>query len=416
VAGWLRLDFPGLARPVLLPDDGRLAGELSRILRGWTPRISRDAATPADALARLEARDGGYCLHSALLDAPLPGLSAASALCALVADLAQDFYEQRPGSLALHCGAFRIAGRLVALAGTAHAGKSTLITRLGAEPDLEIFGDDVLPLLSDGRAFALGIAPRLRLPLPEASSAALRAHVARWAGPRDGRYAYVVTPNLASHGTRAPLAALVVLQRRPDGPARLHHVAQAEALHHLLARNMAGTPGAAFEDARALAARLVCVKLVYSGLEEAVALLRRAFGGVTEDLPPSLGPEIPPLMPRFPPAPPHRPYRRAAGVVLRRHGGAGFLWRAGEAGFWQVNAVAHAVWAMLEHPASAAELAAALAEVFSAVPPGTLQGDVAALLGGLAAHGLAEPCPECPGLDEPGPDQPCRPSQTLAGM
>ncbi|MGK7868785.1 PqqD family protein [Falsiroseomonas sp. E2-1-a20] len=391
VAEWLRLDFPGLARPVLLPDDAGLTQGLDRILRGWTPRVSHAAHIPADALAWLVPQDGGYRLHSALLDAPLPGLSTAGALCGLVADLAQGFYEQRPGSLALHCGAFRIAGRLIALAGSAHAGKSTLVARLGAEPDLEIFGDDVLPLLPDGQAHALGIAPRLRLPLPAASSDDFRAHVARRAGPSDGRYAYVATPNLVPHGTRAALAALVVLQRRPRGAARLHRVAPAEALHHLLARNMAGTPDAAFGAARSLAAGLTCVKLVYSGLEDAVALLRRAFGQAAAGPPPALGPEIPPSPTRLVPVPQHQTYRRATCVVLRRHGEAAFLWHAGEAGFWQLNAVAHAVWAMLEEPASATELADALAEVFADIPTDRLRRDVAALLGGLAHHGLIEP-------------------------
>ncbi|MGG5886287.1 PqqD family peptide modification chaperone [Falsiroseomonas sp. HC035] len=391
VADWLRLDFPGLARPVLVPDDAGLTQGLDRILRGWTPRVSHTAQVPADALAWLVPQDGAYCLHSTLLDAPLPGLSTAAALCGLVADLAQCFYEQRPGSLALHCGAVRIAGRLVALAGSAHAGKSTLVARLGAEADLEIFGDDVLPLLPDGQAYALGIAPRLRLPLPAASTDDFRAHVARRAGPSDGRYAYVATPNLAPHGTRGALAALVVLQRRPRAAARLHRVAPAEALHHLLARNMAGTPDAAFGAAQVLASGLACVKLVYSGLDDAAALLRQAFGRPATGPPLALGPEIPPIPARRPPVPPHQTFRRAARVVLRRHGEAAFLWHAGEAGFWHLNAVAHAVWAMLEEPCSAAELAEALAEVFTDIPAVRLRQDVAALLGGLALHGLIEP-------------------------
>jgi hypothetical protein len=388
---WLRLDFPGLARPVLLPENPALLGGLSAILRGWAPGTSRCAFVPEDTLSRVEALACGYCLHSALLDAPLPGLSAAGALCGLVADLAQSFYEQRPGSLALHCGGFRVAGHLVALAGTAHAGKSTLVARLGAERDFEIFGDDVLPVLADGQAHALGIAPRLRLPLPASAGATLRAHVARWAGPGDGRYAYVATPNLAAHGTRAPLAALVVLQRRRGVTARLHRLPPAEALHHLLARNMAGTPAAAFDAAQALAAGLVCARLVYSNLDAATALLRRAFGTAPIDPGIELGPALSPALARIPPVPAHARFRRATGAVLRRHGDAAFLWHSADAEVWQLNAVAHAVWAMLEQPGSAAEMADALAEVFTTVSPARLRADVADLLGSLAARGLVEP-------------------------
>lgn len=77
---------------------------------------------------------------------------------------------------------------------------------------------------SNGIAIGLGIAPRLRLPLPDTVSPAFKAHVARHTGPRDNRYAYhrsdqpisVAASHVRHHSGRSgvllrlPLGALLI--------------------------------------------------------------------------------------------------------------------------------------------------------------------------------------------------------------
>jgi hypothetical protein len=58
---------------------------------------------------------------------------------------------------------------------------------------------------------------------------------------------------------------------------------------------------------------------------------------------------------------------------------------------WTLNPVARAAWELLEEPASAADLAELLAEVFPDVAPDRLRADMAALLGGLARADLVVP-------------------------
>ena len=200
---WHRLDFAGVAHPVILPDDALLMDGLARVTHGWTVAVSPAQGPQTDGAAYtcLVPEPAGYLLHSTHLDAPLSGLPVASAICGILADLAQSWFSQRSGSLALHCAAARIGGRLVAFAGSARAGKSTLAARLTAEPDMQVFCDDVLPIDADGTALALGTAPRLRLPLPKGVSQSFRAHVQRHLGPSDGRYGYVVADTIAPHGT-----------------------------------------------------------------------------------------------------------------------------------------------------------------------------------------------------------------------
>lgn len=402
-----RLDYPGLSLAVVLDEASSLEPLLDRVIRGWSPRRRALSAREGRALTRAGQRRShlrltpeGFEARSFYMEPAMSGLGGASAVCTVLADLAQDFFDSRPGMVALHCGAVRFGAGLVALTGPKRAGKSTLVARLTAEPDLQVFCDDVLPVLPDGRGVALGIAPRLRLPLPDRASPAFRDHVARWMGPKDERYGYVCAPNVAAHGATAPLSAFVLLDRRAGGPARLHRLAPDDAVHHLMAQNMADLGGAAgtFAMARRLAGALTCLRLVYADLDAAVALLRRAFGG-TGRLDPglALGAEMadpPPPPPEAAPVASGTVWRRAGPVAVRGAGQSAFLWAPGSDTVWRLNLVGRAVWAMLAAPATAAELAEALAEVFPDEPRARLEADVARLIGGLAAAGfVAEAAP-----------------------
>ncbi len=393
---WLDLRFRGLAQGVLIPDRAELRQGLEDIVAGWPVDI-RPAATPeprqGDILAALlpnAADPARYDFASLYADAPLCGLPAASALCAILADVLMARTEANPGALTLHCGAVRMGAGLVALTGPHRAGKSTLTARLTAEPDLAVFCDDVLPLDADGRGIALGIAPRLRLPLPPGASDRFHRHVSTHLGPADDRYGYLCAPTVARHGTRAPLAALVVLDRRESGPARLHRLDPDSAMQHLLARNMGdlGDAGHAFGLARAAARRAQCLTLVYSDLEEAVALLRRAFTGARDA---DIAPPLPPATPETAEVAgidPDTPWHRTGDAVIRRVGGSSFLWRPGDTTLWQMNRMAEAVWAALEIPGSARDVAEILADLFPGTPEARILADVSALLATLADRDL----------------------------
>jgi hypothetical protein len=391
------LGFPGLDRPVVLPDDPALIGALRACVAGWVPEtVAVPASGAVDPVCTVERHRGQFRLRSPFLAAPMAGLTVTTAACGVIADLAQGYVEARPGWRALHCGAFALRGRLVAVTGAARAGKSTLIARMTAEPGVAVFCDDVLPLRPDGTAVALGIAPRLRLPLPATLSPTFRAHVARHIGPRDARYGYLCAPGIAPHGTVAPFAAFVVLDRRADGPARLHRLERSEAVWHLLAQTIGEVspgldPGAALELADRALDDVVCLRLVYAGLEDAVACLRQAFDA----------PDWPGVMPADPvpaAAPmavtavaPASVWRRADGVAVRRRGDGTFLWRLGGQDLFALDAVAGAIWTLLEAPGSANGLATTLVHVFPDVGFDRLALDAAGLLAQMQAAGLVEP-------------------------
>lgn len=408
IAGSKRRDYAGVTGSILLDKADQLGGLLDQILLGW-PRSAKmlphsrnlDDTPSAPVLARISPDRDGFTARSRYLDAPMQGLSATSAACCLVADLSQSFVDTTPDAMALHCGAVQINGRLIALTGQHRAGKSTLVSRLTAEPDLCVFCDDMLPILPDGQAMSLGVAPRLRLPLPASASAGFRAHVARWSGPKDDRYAYLCAPGRAEHGMVAPLAAIIVLDRQDGAVARFHHLPPDDALQNVLARNMSEMDCAerAFERLHALVRTVISLRLVYSDLEDAVALLKRAFGGA-QDLDPTLpiGPDLPArdddaaaTALHAAPIDPDQIWQRRPQVALRRVGGSHFLWTTESQVIWQMNQLGGAIWALLDIPASAHDLCEALAEVFPDQPYSRLLADVSALLAQLQANDMIRP-------------------------
>lgn len=394
----LALQFEGLSGPVIAQDAPEVIEGLHQVLSGWSvtqrPIHGNDLKR---AVSHVQRQGRTFRISSPWLDEPLTGLPAASAVCGVVADLAQSFYHEQPEALALHCGAFLINGRLVAMTGQAHAGKSTFMARLSAEPDLRILCDDVLPLLASDRAMGLGIAPRLRLPLPDNSSRAFHDHVARHCRVRDDLYGYVCATSVAPFGTQAPLAVLVVLQREAGAEARLHHLPPTEAVRHLLAQNMAPIAPEALDATMQRLLRLTdgltCVKLVYSDLEPAVALVRAAFGA--RSLPDQAVSIAPPLADQPPqtdaPAQPVDAdivFHRADGIGMRRVREDVFLWQAASGEIFHLNTVAGAIWQVLEEPSTAREIADLLAEAFALSDTDMVTQDVCHLLGGLAARGM----------------------------
>ncbi|WP_322890483.1 MULTISPECIES: PqqD family protein [unclassified Yoonia] len=389
------LTYPGVSVQIVLDHAAPVADALRSALHGWTPDQVASAGASAQVASVLGDK-GTFAARSAYLGETIHGLGVAGAACAMIADLAQDYFVTRPGSLALHCAAFRFNNRLIGMTGPAKAGKSTLAARMTQEPDMTVFCDDVLPMQPDGTAVGLGISPRLRLPLPEACSDGFRAHVARHLGPSDDRYAYLCAPNVAPHGTKAPLSVLLILDRRPDGGAALHDVTDHEALHFLLSQNMADleTADAAIARLTDLLSQIICLRLVYSDLEDAVALIRQAFGGsaaVHADV--AVLPPVPPAAARSMPAAQMAPdlcWARRPDVMMQATGDAAFLWLPGRQTVWRMNALALAVWTMLEIPGSAQDLAGVLADHFTDQDPDTLTADVNALLQGLAKAALIE--------------------------
>lgn len=380
--------------PVRFVDAAEVIEEIRRCVHGWTIRPAGRVAAPPVSVRGLR---GGYKVESIWLDAPITGLTSVAAACCVLIDVLECVVDADPSLLCLHCGAVEIAGRLVVMAGPSRVGKSTLTGRLSSER-LTVFCDDMLPIDREGRGVAVGLGPRLRLPLPEAAAPAFRAHVARHLGPADDRYGFVNAPTVARFGRRAPVGAIVLLERVAAGPARFRSVAPAEALAALVRQNIVADrlPEMVLDRFERLVAGAPCVALDFADVEEAAELIVGSFAawppGDLRPLP--ARPAAPPSAePEASPADPALRYRRRGDVAVRRVGEELFLTQAEQRRILRLNQVGGAVWTLLADPATPRQLARDLGVVFPDTPPATIEADVLRLVGAMLAHDLAEAAP-----------------------
>lgn len=389
----LDLGFEGLGAVLRLNDVPEMHSLLGEVTPGWRsfPQTARGPG-PAIRLAH-DARGAGqgYRQHSPELPHGLHLPTPVAAACSLVADLVGAFFTRHPDLIGLHCGSVEVAGRLVLFPESHRAGKSTLSAALAAAGQ-RVFGDDVLALTPQGEGMALGIAPRLRLPLPLGLDPRLHDFAERHAGPEDERYRYLALPEplLARHGERRPLGAIVLIERDHTLAApELVELAPGEGVLQLLCQNFAHKQPSETLMARflPLMASLPCLLLRYA---EPLAAARCLAAHLT-------GPS---------------PDRGTAAVSLTAHhavprAGArvpiGRRWRAREAvrdyplgeelflihgpsgAIHRLNASGRAVWALLACEAlTAGEIADLLSEHYGGVPAERIEADVCALLGMLA--------------------------------
>lgn len=391
-----RIMFPAASHVVELPECPFVRDDICSVMPDWEVVSAADTKTATTVLRRDE--DGTFQFQSWWSDTPLTKLGRAGATCGAVADILQGYLDSRPGVFGFHCGAVQVNGHLLAFTGPYRAGKTTLVSRLGTEPDCALFCDDILPIDGDGVATALGVQPRLRLPLPNGLSGAFKSYVAANLTVSDNRYGFLDLSNQASLGTRAPLAAMIVLCRQEGARARFHELSTEDAAGFLIRQNIAdpGDAGSHYDRVAAMAEDLVCLTLVYSDLEDAVSLIREAFGAA--DIPRLKAPLGPALPLRDPDADAHPAdlslrLVRASDVVTRQIGEDTFLWQMADRNFFRLNAIGGAIWTLLEQQQTGNCIVRALHDAFPATSEQKIRRDVAMLLGQLIQRGLAAMCP-----------------------
>ncbi len=280
-----RISFGDLSQPVRFRGGEPLVAALASILVGWDLRpAGARAARPGMRLSR--TRDGAWRRVSPRHATPgaarqkvRRGLVAA--VCGFHYELIDWYADEHPGQVVLHAAAVQMGGGLVLMPAVSRAGKSTLCLHL-AWKGARCFGDDVIGVeAASAEGVALGMLPRLRRAAPGAESPALKAFVRRnrvlasanriYVDPGPGR--------VAPLGARAPIAAVVLLDRRPRGPTRLTPLAPADALEALLRQAFGRLPASATLDVLyRVAGGARCQRLSYSDPARAADLLLRRLG------------------------------------------------------------------------------------------------------------------------------------------
>jgi len=205
----VRQGFAGPHRPIKLVAGEAVLNHVAAIAPGW-PRVSpgeTDDATVGNGILSIAA----YAAPS--LSFPHDLAAANGAVGALIGA----YVVQDRSLLALHAAALLGRDGLIVLLGDHGAGKSTMAVALAAR-GLQLVTDDRLVVRDERDGIALGLMPKLRVPLPPNADAAFRAYVVVHAGAAEGEMHYVDVPDRLPFGATAPLAALIELKRSGGEP------------------------------------------------------------------------------------------------------------------------------------------------------------------------------------------------------
>jgi hypothetical protein len=386
----LDVTFRGLLAPLRLIEAEAVLPLLSATLPGWPHRVSAadPTARPFFTMTGQPGSDRLFC-EPQVEDRPARMMDPVNAVCDAIAELAMALPAEDDRLLCLHAAGVVLGGRILVFPNVRRAGKSTLSAGL-AWAGHQVFSDDVLPVRFPGgqaaQVLSMGVAPRLRLPLPDSLPQGFHDWARSVAGPENRQYRYLALPNTPATGDSLPVGAFVLLDRM-DGPcpARLEPVPPDAAMDALLHQNFTRDrhSGDILDVMATTLASLPVWRLTYADLDDAVACLEAAFA----QWPPAADTAAPPVRFRMagftplPPAPPRdAPLAQRPGVTARTIGEALYLADPEGRAIHRMDPLAAAIWEMLAEAITPAEIEATLAEVFPDTAPDSIAADLHRLL------------------------------------
>ncbi len=265
--------------PVTVRNAEALLAHLPVFLAGWPLRRIGDGGDARSDIDVIEPAGGGFTIR---VGGPGGSETACSdefeAANALADGLIASLVARAPNRICLRAGAVALGGGLAILLGAPLAGKTSVSLQMTAAGH-RLFGDDRLAVEAPGddgaaaRGLCLGLMPRLRLPLPADCGARFAEFVEGYTEIRDDEAAYLKLweAETAGFGDAAPIATLVILDRRKQGPARLEPEASAAMVKALLENCFAPHIEAArlAEQLGAIARRCACYRATFASSREA---------------------------------------------------------------------------------------------------------------------------------------------------
>lgn len=385
------LIFADMRQPVRLVKCGDLLEHFSLVFPGWSILETLDHSQMPILTIRRQGAE--YELSGYWIEQPIRRQDRVSAICALVAELMRAYVRQDDRLLCLHGAAAVFAGRLVVFPSCYRAGKSVLSICLAAA-GIQLFCDDVLPIcLAEGGGIAPGLATRLRLPLPDTLSGAMRRYIESRQELSSERYSYLDLGSsaLAPRGWRLPLGAFVLLEREAGVDSKLEDVADADILRQVLWQNFAREAEAPriLEVLDGLVKQAVCYRLRYDRAEDAADLLRQTFAQWPDRSAPENGSSAGTISADTTGTAPARgQYLRNADIAMLQADGQQFLADRNGAAIYHLNSIGSAIWTLLEAPMSVAEISAVLLAAFPELEPAEVEADVGQLCRELASNRL----------------------------
>lgn len=397
--------FEGMVAPLRLDHAASVLPLLPEVLPGWRSRVlEADAAAKPFYSVSATTDDSLLTCTWHVEDRPVRRFDAVNAVCDAISALSFALPAEDSRLICLHAAAVEMAGRLVVFPNIRRAGKSTLSVAL-AMAGHALFSDDVVPLSfgSDNQAQgrAMGIAPRLRLPLPDTVPPAFKEWVAAVSGAQNRQYLYLTLPDQPRHGVMRPLGAFVILDRRDDPTeARLERLAPNAAMDVLLHQNFTRDrhSGDILRKMAAALTRLPVFRLTYSGLADAVECLNTGFAAWPDPSPVPDGEAQPFRLAEFNGPDLPRPgkadrIRQRSGTIAEEIGDTLYLADPEGLAIHRMDVLASVLWSVLEEPVTPQDMLELLLEAFPGTDEAKVAADVQGLLDMLHGARLIETVP-----------------------
>ena len=405
----LDLHFDGLKPPVRITDPDVVMPLLAPAFRQW-PFKEAPVDTAVAPFAMIGPAEDGvkWRLTTPLGEKEEVLRDPIDGICDLIVEISWERLRSRPDLLCLHAAAVPFGDRLVLFPNTRRAGKSLLSATL-ARRGFPVFTDDFIPLAVDPvtrviSGVANGIAPRLRLPVPETLAEDHAAWIYDHITSRNKRYGYLSEIDLPLSGTEMPVGAIVLLDRDMEmaGPPQLSKVGADEAIAAVVKQNFGRQvhAGAILTITEVIAMSVPVMRLTYHDVDAAAELLSQT--PALKNLPAArISAEGRPTPDRLAPVGTARPeppepfdmgltFARVPGYTEVETDQTVYLASARGMTIQRLNPVSVMIWKLMEEPISGEDIVAVLAEVFPDVAPETLQGDTRTALRYLIKDGLVQ--------------------------
>ena len=394
------IEFEDLSRPVLLERGSRLLPFIAGVFNRWKFQEA-PALAARDACVTVKADGAGYRIfESASQEAPFYR-DEVDLACGLVVRVNRAWLRENEQRLCLHGASACFAGRLVVFPNTYRSGKSVLSGCLGAA-DIRVYGDDILPIRpGSNHGQSIGVAPRLRLPLPPELDAGTRRFIERNRGVGNKRYLYLRLDDerQAGFGEHARIGAFVLLNRASGAEAKLKRVSEGVVLKRLVLQNFArDVPvNETLGRLHSLVTQAGCYRLTYSDPDRAVTLLKSRFVAWPDETgrKPAGAPAAAPKSRRRRSrrgATSGPVYVRADNVCERLVDSDLFLVDSGGKAIYHLNVVGAGLWRLLDGSHGLGDAVSVLREAFPYISREDVEKDVRSLIHDLSARGLLTQC------------------------
>ncbi len=410
----MRLKFASVSRPVLLAQGMSLLPSLARAFAKWPFQEVPAGRHGEPMIGVLQDRRGGI-IQAPWADTAQRYANAADLANGLASHVTRCWLAENEDFLGISAAATRFGEGLVVFVGGPQSGKSLLAACLSASGHAA-FADSVLPVsitMRQGRS--LGLAPRLKLPLPASFTGPLRARINRrldQVAPNAG-YLQSSLVDIAAFGDMAPIRAFVLLDRTEKGTAALRRATASTLLKRLLLVSSDALPSA--RTTLALLHEMVtdtpCYRLIWSNPADAISALRGRFSiSRPREVDDTVRAGSPPRVTRRralgPRNPAGRLFRHVDGLDERTVDGDMFLVDPHGEAIYHLNGLGAGLWRLLDGSHGLDDVISVLRDAFPTADRGLIEGDVARLISDLTDRGLLVELSETPTAPDRRPPTP----------